>query len=189
MIEKHLSEKCWNMWHQILWIWAIITLALIQFLWFADGLATILSSIGLLICTGLGAIYMKAYWRKFKFTLDDDEIRVYAGVWWQTQQLIPFSRITNIAINQGPWQRARKLATLRIETAGQSGTTRPESLLWSQEYFEQLRDDMLKRVSDTRSTQANDGTAQDTLETTSVDAQPPWEEMVDLLKQIEKNIR
>lgn len=133
---------------------------------------------------------MRTFWKHFKVTYNEIELRVYSGVWWQKQVLIPMARITNINIIQGPWQRARKLATLKIETAGKSGTSNPETQLWSLADYETIRDEILKCVVRARTSHGEDGTAAaETEKKATVKEAIPWQSMLDLLKKIEENTR
>jgi len=195
MIEKRLSDSCWNLWVSIAWSWFgifivlgfaswVITLAVGEIL---HGL--LLIPIGILLSGILTHLYMRAYWKKFRFTYDDVELRVHTGIWWQKQSLIPFTRITNIKIEQGPWQRSRKLATLKIQTAGQGASNIPEAQLWSQEQFEELRDDLLSRISHVHRDISGDGTDE---EASSVDSNKdyvPWQKILDVLERIEQNTK
>jgi len=192
MTEKHLSHTCWNLWTSILW-WTFGVCALLAVIPWLVTLAAGRPSHPLLfipagvIVIGLsGHLYMRAYWRRFRFTYDDRQMRVFSGLWWRKQVLIPFARITNIDLMQGPWQRSRKLATLKIQTAGQGGTATAETRLWSQDNFEELRDELLKRVVRMRTQITGDGT---TDELQGVEGEAPWDEIVRILKRIEENTR
>ena len=122
------------------------------------------------------------------FTYDSDELRVYSGVWWRKEILIPLQRITNVNIMQGPLQRLKKVATLKIETAGQSGKTSPETQLWSQVDYEGLRDELLKLVVNARGTGTGDGTSGGEVPSRMEKTEEvPWVQITDLLKKIEEN--
>ena len=190
MIEIKLSDKCWNLWASIYWWWMGFAILLCILLWgltkyYHEDLPLLL----LLIPTGLMAFtiyynwYMRKYWKKFHFQYDEKELKVFSGVWWQKQILVPFSRITNIDIIQGPWQRSRDLATLNIQTAGRGGTQIAEAQLWSQDNYKQLRDDLLSRISK-KLPYPSDGTGESLVEENE---QPNLNKMIYLLEKIEKN--
>ncbi len=50
--------------------------------------------------------------------LDDDGLAVQRGRWWQTESRVPISRVQHLDLKRGPLERAFKLATLVIHTAG-----------------------------------------------------------------------
>jgi membrane protein YdbS with pleckstrin-like domain len=56
-----------------------------------------------------------------KYVLEEDEIVVAKGVWWRTKSVVPYNRVTNINIYQGPISRHYGLGRLAIQTAGFSG--------------------------------------------------------------------
>ena len=186
MTEKRLSNRCWGLWASILWSWSGITAALALLLLLVSQAATVIVIAAVLIIGVLAHIYMRAYWRRFRLLLGDSELHVRSGVWWRKQVLIPFARITNVNLIQGPWQRARELATLKIETAGKSGQSAPETQLWSQEGFEALRDELLGRILSARGDLAGDGTS---ASIAPAEAGPHWKQMLELLKLIEENTR
>ncbi len=191
MKEIHLSEACWKLWVAVSWtifldaalLITVLGAVLMGIAWTIIALIIIALLVALLIIL----LYLRAYWRRFLFTYDSADLRVHSGIWWRKQTIIPIGRITNISIMQGPWQRARKLATLKIETAGQSGTTSPETQLWSQTDYEVLRDEILKQVSQARDTGVGDGTSEITGSAEGEEA--PWSRMIKLLEEIERNTR
>ena len=188
MIEKKLSEKAYRLWFAVLWTWVVCCmLPVLLLLLVPDCRIAVIVIEAILLITGiLIQLYIKAYWRCFRFAYDDRELHVWKGVWWQKQVLIPFSRITNINIVQGPWQRNGKMATLKFETAGGSGNqASPEAMLFSQEDYESLRDDLLKRIVPMRGMVAGDGTSESDV-TMSDDFQG---RMIEILSRIEKNTR
>jgi hypothetical protein len=53
----------------------------------------------------------------------DDSLRVRAGVVTVREMTVNFANIQNIAISQGPTQRALGIADLRVDTAGGGGAS------------------------------------------------------------------
>ena len=192
MKEIHLSQFCWKLWVAVSWFTFLITAILLIIFGIVLSVWKVIAIIiaALLVALLLVLLYMRAYWKRFRFTYDNNDLRVYSGIWWQKQILIPLGRITNVNIMQGPWQRSRKLATLKIETAGQSGTTSPETQLWSQTDYEALRDEILEMVVSARGRDIGDGTsAEPTQNELKTDGETHWTKMIDLLEKIEKNTR
>ena len=73
----------------------------------------------------LAIIIFIAYWipkyydtMLYKFT--EDEIIWRRGVWFRKTGVVPYNRITNVDINQGPISRMLGIASLKIQTAGYS---------------------------------------------------------------------
>lgn len=69
----------------------------------------------------LTAIYYSAYVRRFSYRIIGDKIIVNHGVLTRTRATIPYSRIQNITIVNGIFDRMFKIFTVKIETAGSSG--------------------------------------------------------------------
>ncbi len=146
MIEKKLSAKALDLWVSILWSWYPICVLLTLLLGSVEWIAVVYVEVGILLIFVISHLYMKGYHKRFRVTYDDQELIVYSGIWWQKRVVVPFNRITNFNTIQGPWQRKRQLATLKIETAGQSGQTTPEVQLWSQDNYDELLDDLKSRL-------------------------------------------
>jgi membrane protein YdbS with pleckstrin-like domain len=66
------------------------------------------------------------------YELRDDEINWKRGVWFRTTGIVPYNRITNLDVRQGPFMRYLGISTLAIQTAGYSG--RP----WRQRFGSRL---------------------------------------------------
>ncbi len=82
-------------------------------------------------------IYNRAYVKVFSYKISEDHIIIKHGVLTKTVATIPYSRIQNINIVNGVFDRMFKTFTVKIETAGssaaaasaQKGRIRPEGYL------------------------------------------------------------
>ena len=106
-------------------IWWMVPLVAFAFL--ADisvGIAAALSSfVPLIIAIAIVLYWIPRFYSSLKYVLDDDDVTVTKGVWWKTKSVVPYNRITNINIYQGPISRHFGLAKLAIQTAGFSGVS------------------------------------------------------------------
>ncbi|MHA1725649.1 MAG: PH domain-containing protein [Promethearchaeota archaeon] len=83
------------------------------------------------------SLYLSAYIRRFSFSIFENEIIIIHGVFTRTRATIPYSRIQNINITNGVFDRVYELYTVKIETAGssaaasgsQGGAIRPEGYI------------------------------------------------------------
>ncbi len=81
--------------------------------------------------------YYTAYVHKFSYKISEDHIVINCGVFTQVRTTIPYSRIQNINIVNGVFDRMFKTFTVKIETAGstaaaasaQKGISRPEGYI------------------------------------------------------------
>ena len=74
------------------------------------------------------------------YELREDEMSWKRGVWSQRAGIVPYNRITNLDVKQGPVMRALKVSTLAIQTAGYSGQAVPEIRIEGMEHAEELRE-------------------------------------------------
>ena len=85
-------------------------------------------------------IWVKMYYESMWYELHDDEMRWKRGVIFRSTGIVPYNRITNIDIRQGPVMRALGISTVSIQTAGYSGAAIPEIRIEAIEYAEELRE-------------------------------------------------
>ncbi len=88
------------------------------------GLLGISSFIYLLAC-----IYFPAFYRTLEYSIDDAGIRLKKGVFWRKRTTVPYGKITNIDITQGPVERMFGISHLQIQTAGNSNPQAPKAEL------------------------------------------------------------
>ncbi|MFA4859426.1 PH domain-containing protein [Methanoregula sp.] len=62
------------------------------------------------------------------------------GIWFRTTGIVPYNRITNLDIRQGPVMRALGISTLAIQTAGYSGQVASEIKIEGVTSAEELRE-------------------------------------------------
>ena len=108
---------------------------------FAPPAALIPISIIFLPMIIFAGIWIPKYCNSIAYKLTEHEIIWRRGVWFKYTGIVPYNRITNIDIAQGPISRRLGIASLKIQTAGYSaGKARAELRLDGIERFEELRD-------------------------------------------------
>ncbi|MGI6197828.1 MAG: PH domain-containing protein [Candidatus Cloacimonadaceae bacterium] len=65
--------------------------------------------------------YIVAMCRQLIYSLDSDAVLLQKGVFWKRRTTVPYGKITNIDITQGPVERAFGISEVHIQTAGLSG--------------------------------------------------------------------
>jgi hypothetical protein len=95
---------------------------------------------GLVVITVLFIIWTKLYYTSMWYELHDDEMRWKRGVIFRRTGIVPYNRITNIDIRQGPVMRALEISTLSIQTAGYSGQAQAEIRIEAIVHAEELRE-------------------------------------------------
>jgi len=92
------------------------------------------------------AYWIPKYYETMIYKLTKDEIVWRRGVWFKKTGVVPYNRITNIDIVQGPISRMLGIASLKIQTAGYSGQTPAEIKIEGVEQFEELRELIMEFV-------------------------------------------
>jgi len=80
------------------------------------------------------------YYASMWYELREDEMSWKRGVWFRRTGIVPYNRITNLDLVQGPVMRALGISTLSIQTAGYSGQAVPEIRIEAIEHAEELRE-------------------------------------------------
>ena len=65
--------------------------------------------------------WVQLYCKSVVYSLNDTEMTWKRGVWFKKTGIVPYNRITNVDISQGPVMRLFKISNLQIQTAGNSG--------------------------------------------------------------------
>lgn len=112
----------------------------------------------LVVVFGFFVYWLKLYYQSMWYELHEDEMRWKRGVWFRTTGIVPYNRITNLDLKQGPVMRWLRISTLSIQTAGYSGQAVPEIRIEAIEHAEELRELVRSLVRQSGSGIHNDGT-------------------------------
>lgn len=92
--------------------------------------------VGILIAIGANLLWILPLWiwvgpyrRSLQYEIEDDEVIVRGGVLTKTVKHVPYRTVTNIEITRGLIDRALGIGSLKIQTAGMSGSTGAEEHL------------------------------------------------------------
>jgi putative membrane protein len=69
------------------------------------------------------------YWTHFEYRVGQSEIRIDSGILSRTHRSIPFDRIQDVDITQGPLARLFGLAQVKFETGGSAGAGEDEGVI------------------------------------------------------------
>jgi membrane protein YdbS with pleckstrin-like domain len=85
-----------------------------------NGSALAIGVFGALVAVALACAWFvpPAYYRKLRFAIDADGIRIERGILWRSLTALPRVRVQHSDVSQGPWQRRFGVATLKLYTAG-----------------------------------------------------------------------
>ena len=120
------------------------------------------------------------YYESMWYELREDEINWKRGVWFRTTGIVPYNRITNLDIRQGPFMRYLGISNLAIQTAGYSGQAVPEIRIEAIVHAEELRE--LLRSMVRGSPARDDGTGNRTV--SAINGTPVDQQILGELKSI-----
>jgi len=131
----------------ILLVMAIVTLPwAIPLVFFIPITIWIILTTPMAVLTILLLVWARKYYDTIFYKLTEDEIIWKRGVFIKNTGIVPYNRITNIDISQGPIARKYGIASLKIQTAGYSGAKIAEITMEGIENYEELRDLIMSYV-------------------------------------------
>jgi uncharacterized protein len=89
-------------------------------------------AIGLLFTIIVDAFYIwyiSAFYRSLEYQIAPEGLKAKKGVFWRKKTSVPYRKITNIDISQGPLERFYGLSKVHIQTAGSSGAEHSQAEL------------------------------------------------------------
>lgn len=112
---------------------------------------TLIISVPLLLILIFVIYWIPKFYTTISYKLDSEEVEWRRGVWFKNTGIIPYNRITNIDIAQGPISRMLNIGSLKIQTAGYSNPNQgwgnsSEITIDGVEGFEELRHIIMDRV-------------------------------------------
>lgn len=87
----------------------------------AAGIVAFVVLLPVIVILLVALYWIPRFYSSIKYVLEEDEIVVERGVWWKTKSVVPYNRVTNVNIYQGPISRHYGIGRLAIQTAGFSG--------------------------------------------------------------------
>jgi hypothetical protein len=93
-------------------------------------------------------VWVGKYYNSMHYKLTDHEMTWHRGVWFRSTGIVPYNRITNVDIVQGPVSRRYGIATIKIQTAGYSAANAKsaEITIEGMRNFEEIRDSIMSLV-------------------------------------------
>jgi putative membrane protein len=94
----------------------------------AQGKWALVVGLGLAI-TAVSIIGLLIKWLKLEYRVGPDEIRIDSGFLSRTSRAIPFDRVTDVDLEQGPIHRLFGLARVQLETGASAGSKEDDGVL------------------------------------------------------------
>ncbi len=91
--------------------------------------------------------WIPAYYRSLEYIIDNDDVKMKEGVFWRKRVTVPYPKITNVDVTQGPVQRMLNIGIIHIQTAGAGGAqgAQAELTLVGIRDLEGLKDTIMER--------------------------------------------
>jgi len=115
-------------------------------IWFGEAFIAVLFGIPILAVIAFTSVWIPWYYASIGYRLTHTEMTWRRGVWFRRTGIVPYNRITNVDIVQGPLMRFFGVSTLKVQTAGYSGQAVPEIRIDGIEHPEDLRDTIMQYV-------------------------------------------
>jgi membrane protein YdbS with pleckstrin-like domain len=90
--------------------------------------------------------WIPAFYRTAGYRFTDEEVEYRRGVFFQQKTTVPYNRITNVGISQGPVQRLVNAGSVGIHTAGYGGQMGAELTVGGVSDFEDIQAQVLDKV-------------------------------------------
>lgn len=95
--------------------------------------------------------WIPRYYASISYTVGEEDITWKRGVWFKTTGIVPYQKVTNIDIGQGPLSRRLGIGSLKVQTAGYSASKQgAEISINGIEGVERLRDVVMPFVRASR---------------------------------------
>lgn len=128
---KTVWQTIWGLCFFILYILLVVILLIFYAVTTEKGILTavMLISIVEIPTAVLIWLWISRYFKSIKYMVSDDFIRIQKGVFWKGLSTIPFEKVQNVEIHQGPIERSFGLGKVLVHTAGYSGQMTPEGII------------------------------------------------------------
>lgn len=93
-------------------------------------------------------LWIPAFYRSLEYIVDSDAVKMKKGVFWRKRVTVPYPKITNVDVTQGPVQRMLNIGTIHVQTAGAGSTqaAQAELTLLGVMDLDGLKDTIMERV-------------------------------------------
>lgn len=104
--------------------------------------------VGWLTLGSLILLWIPAFYKSLEYVIDSDSVKMKKGVFWKKRVTVPFTKITNLDVTQGPVQRVFDIGTIHVQTAGAGGPqgAQAELKLLGVRDLDEVKDTIMERV-------------------------------------------
>jgi membrane protein YdbS with pleckstrin-like domain len=77
--------------------------------------------VGWLLVMSLILFWIPAFHKSLEYVIEADCVKAKRGVFWRKHVTVPFAKMTNLDVTQGPLERMFDIGTIHVQTAGAGG--------------------------------------------------------------------
>ena len=74
-----------------------------------------------LLIMALWAFWIPTFYQTLEYYIDSEAVKMNRGVFWKRLVTVPYGKITNVDVTQGPLQRMYRIGSIHVQTAGAGG--------------------------------------------------------------------
>lgn len=155
MEEFHPDIKIQDMWRKSLTIWGFVSFLIFVILLVVikakNPEVQVFPALVLIVLFEAAAVvftlvWIPHYYTSIKYIISDDFVRIQKGAIQKRLLTIPFEKVQNVEIFQGPIERSYGLGKILIHTAGYSGLSRAEGVIKGIKDFQKLASILTEKV-------------------------------------------
>ncbi|MDD3819417.1 MAG: PH domain-containing protein [Actinomycetota bacterium] len=108
-------------------------------------------------------IWINAAFNAIEYCIDDEGVKMKGGAVWKKHVTVPYSKITNVDVTQGPMQRYFNVGTIHVQTAGAGGQQgqKAELKINGIREMDKIKDIIIKKVKEVTYPLSNTRVAKD----------------------------
>ncbi len=161
--EKEHKTVMFVVWSIVLAIGLVICIPFLLFI--PDYEGKLIFGILLIVFCVIMALYyiwIPAFFNTLEYSIDSEAVKMNRGVFWKKRITVPYNKITNVDVSQGPLQRKFGLGMIHVQTAGAGGAqgAQAELRMIGIKDFEGLKDIIMEGVRGFSSSQFEKTTAE-----------------------------
>ena len=105
---------------------------------------------GIIVLDAFYIWYISAYYKSLEYCIEPDGVKANRRVFWRKKTTVPYRKITNVDITQGPLERLYGLSTIHVQTAGASGPegSKAELVFYGIRDCDSLKDRIMSNIEE-----------------------------------------
>ncbi|HDY86981.1 MAG TPA: PH domain-containing protein [bacterium] len=137
------------------------------------------------------ALWIPAYFKTLEYSINKEAVKMNRGVFWKRRITVPYHKITNVDVSQGPLERKYDFGTIHVQTAGAGGTqgAKAELRMSGVRELERFKDIIMERVKGHQSFERTFISSQPEKKTVDISSSEILQSILTELKAIRKVLK